>query len=75
MSTGKTRIHGSSSFPMGRGSEHPGSVLLISALGRLNRMRQEIGRINIERNGPVMRLVRAVDRGIRAVGRLVRPSK
>lgn len=51
------------------------SVLLISTLGRLNRMRQEIGRINIERNGPVMRLVRAVDRGIRAVGRSLRSTK
>jgi len=51
------------------------SVLLISMMGRMSRMRQEIGQVNIELNGPVLRIVRALDRSIRAVGRLVRGGK
>lgn len=51
------------------------SMLLISMFGRMERLRDEQGQIKIELNGPVLRVVRAVDRSIRALGRMVRGGK
>lgn len=51
------------------------SFLLISMMGRMDRLRKEVIQLNIERNGPVIRVVRALDRAIRALGRMVRGSK
>lgn len=51
------------------------SVLLISMLGRMERLRKELGRMNGERNGPSMRLARFMDRSIRALARLVRGGR
>jgi len=41
----------------------------------MGQMRHELTQANIELNGPVMSVVRAVDRSIRSVGRKVRGGK
>ncbi|HQV74756.1 MAG TPA: glycosyltransferase [Flavobacteriales bacterium] len=49
--------------------------LMMIMLGRMGQMRHELTQANIELNGPVMSVVRAVDRSIRSVGRKVRGGK
>lgn len=51
------------------------SALMRNTLGRVAVLREELGETRIEFNGPLMRVVRAVDRSIRALGRSVRGQK